>query len=758
MAIKEIYNFRQKYPQYNDIDDATLVQKLADKYPQYRDLPEKLAMETEERPSFRTEVLGPITQATSLFAADVPKAIASRDLSPAGKETFKIMYPEQKTFGGKALRFGLSVPAFAVGTSEKAFLGAGKLLKASAERFGKTVPDFIGKNLAGRTLLRTGQFSAAQAAIAPKEDEDYASQVGTAAIFGVSTPMAGLLVKGTGKNLVKLGKFTAKHFGGITDFSREKIKELGVKRVFDPIKAQADYIGKVIVPKVRERLALMISDPASSFTERLKGVLPTEDIKKLRQMSAPIKSQLLTILSGEPLNISSGINNLRASVGKSWDRLVSKQNPYSPINVSGFYNSLKRNLIKEGIVNPDGSLKTLPKDYDKTRQSLVSLYEYMNTNYRSRGMVATINDLKMLKNSLNSAYDDKSSYRFLIPKILPSINNAAEKAIPGLQNINKLYADTMSLSEMEGGGLFSKLLNPERLESELVKLKNIDRPNQIKRIQELIGKNLTDDVNAHLVNADLGLTSSRPGTGGGMFLGPSGVKRATLAVGTKKYYRDIYPITQKIGKIYEKFRGGAEGIYQRPLFGNPIFKSAPNIQGEGGFAQLGKQGIVEPSATESLKAEAQKGVGKSFGMAGLATTGLVSQSQAGQKNNKTLGQRNNNPINLKALEKWEGQVGKDEQGHVIFKDLDYGIRGSLKNLKTHQRKNPNESIAEYMNKFAEGNQKEEAEYIAKNLHVGTDTKLKDIEMERLLIYLAWFESNTKIKFEDIYRVKKKFKF
>src|SRR3990167_9988573 len=194
----------------------------------------------------------------------------------------------------------------------------------------------------------------------------------------------------------------------------------------------------------------------------------------------------------------------------------------------------------------------------------------------------------------------------------------------------------------------------------------------------------------------------------------------------------------------------------------PVFKNPPNIKGQGGFAQFGlqkgKQGIVEPSGEESLKAEAQKGVGKSFGMAGLATTGLVSQSQAGQKNNKTLGQRNNNPINLKALEKWEGQVGKDEQGHVIFKDLDYGIRGSLKNLKTHQRKNPNESIAEYMNKFAEGNQKEEAEYIAKNLHVGTDTKLKDIEMERLLIYLAWFESNTKIKFEDIYRVKKKFKF
>ena len=42
----------------------------------------------------------------------------------------------------------------------------------------------------------------------------------------------------------------------------------------------------------------------------------------------------------------------------------------------------------------------------------------------------------------------------------------------------------------------------------------------------------------------------------------------------------------------------------------PVFKNPPNIKGQGGFAQFGlqkgKQGIVEPSGEESLKAEARK--------------------------------------------------------------------------------------------------------------------------------------------------------
>jgi len=40
---QELENFRKKYPQYNDLDDFTLAQKLSQKYPEsYSDLPMKV--------------------------------------------------------------------------------------------------------------------------------------------------------------------------------------------------------------------------------------------------------------------------------------------------------------------------------------------------------------------------------------------------------------------------------------------------------------------------------------------------------------------------------------------------------------------------------------------------------------------------------------------------------------------------------------------------------------------------------------------
>ena len=55
MPVPEIERFRQKYPQYNDLDDETLAEKLATKYPAYADLPGKvqadLAIVTESKPS-----------------------------------------------------------------------------------------------------------------------------------------------------------------------------------------------------------------------------------------------------------------------------------------------------------------------------------------------------------------------------------------------------------------------------------------------------------------------------------------------------------------------------------------------------------------------------------------------------------------------------------------------------------------------------------------------------------------------------------
>lgn len=59
MAVLELETFRKKYPQYGDMDDATLARRLADKYPAYADLPGKVeAVQT----AAQTQPLGPLAR------------------------------------------------------------------------------------------------------------------------------------------------------------------------------------------------------------------------------------------------------------------------------------------------------------------------------------------------------------------------------------------------------------------------------------------------------------------------------------------------------------------------------------------------------------------------------------------------------------------------------------------------------------------------------------------------------------------------
>lgn len=63
MPVQELINFRQKYPEYKDIDDTTLANKLASKYPDaYGDLPSKVSgspMSYEEKARAYGEIKAP---------------------------------------------------------------------------------------------------------------------------------------------------------------------------------------------------------------------------------------------------------------------------------------------------------------------------------------------------------------------------------------------------------------------------------------------------------------------------------------------------------------------------------------------------------------------------------------------------------------------------------------------------------------------------------------------------------------------------
>lgn len=123
-----------------------------------------------------------------------------------------------------------------------------------------------------------------------------------------------------------------------------------------------------------------------------------------------------------------------------------------------------------------------------------------------------------------------------------------------------------------------------------------------------------------------------------------------------------------------------------------------------------------------------------------APTEIGSTRRQPGTSHQTIGQKNNNPINLKGTYDWKGMVGKDKYGHAIFKTLDDGIRASLKNLVVHQRRNPNQTLRQYMRVFKTKPGDYQANYIAKYLGVSPDSKLKDLNMAEVLIPLARIET------------------
>lgn len=126
----ELDNFRSKYPQYADISDADLANKLASKYPDaYGDLPKKLSGISDINPSEKIPMAGPVGYGIErglkavkegMTAADapsvaakslnsslfgVPKIIADRPMAAGwqGMDTSMSLFPKPATKAGAEL-------------------------------------------------------------------------------------------------------------------------------------------------------------------------------------------------------------------------------------------------------------------------------------------------------------------------------------------------------------------------------------------------------------------------------------------------------------------------------------------------------------------------------------------------------------------------------------------------------------------------------------------------------------------------------
>ena len=129
--------------------------------------------------------------------------------------------------------------------------------------------------------------------------------------------------------------------------------------------------------------------------------------------------------------------------------------------------------------------------------------------------------------------------------------------VKALEDIRKVTA-WKYLKDIEG-----KLVEPSILESRLKSLGDPSKYVNREEYKKLMGKDLFDDLEAHFANRDFNLTTSVPGTGGGVYPGPSGIKRVGISQAAKKYYKDIKPGMEKIKrKVSPLIEEGRKKIYE----------------------------------------------------------------------------------------------------------------------------------------------------------------------------------------------------
>lgn len=486
-----------------NFDSQPTQQDIEEAYHQVKQVKQPEAPESIGRQIYR-ETVSPVASGLSTLAFGIPKAFAASQ-SPETKEA---LYPEQRTFGGKALRF----------VSETGGLLAGGALKYGAKLGARILPKMAEEGLmrkAGRLGIEGVVAGALQTPdqgegiLKPKERLEQAETWGA---LSATFPVAGATLSKTGEVITKSGRWIAKNVGGITDATVNTIKRLGANKVFDPLKAKADYITQNLAPKIYNKLESIVQN--------------ADDAYKQAMNNAP---------AGKKINVRPAIEEAGVrlkTLGLITDKGALTELGNSEIARDSVYGKLLDFYKSADAISGVGRLADQPL----TQGQIIKLSK------ASKETLVNKDQFLFLRDKLNSLYKNKPS-DIDVSKVVNKFYQSGEDAgIKGLQQARQLQKRVFEIEDK---------VDVNKISRDLIKAKN---PNWTKVIEkdyiDLLGEKearpILDDLMAHFANSDFELVSETPGAGGGIYPSRAGLIRGAVARGTKQYYRNILPKTEKL--------------------------------------------------------------------------------------------------------------------------------------------------------------------------------------------------------------------
>jgi len=99
---------------------------------------------------------------------------------------------------------------------------------------------------------------------------------------------------------------------------------------------------------------------------------------------------------------------------------------------------------------------------------------------------------------------------------------------------------------------------------------------------------------------------------------------------------------------------------------------------------------------------------------------------------KRISLRNRNPLNGKWGNEWRGWVGRDDQGHAIFKSATYGYRAGAKDIMGKFRRGRVSTLHQLMCLWAEANCDKYAAFVAERVGYDVDQRLTVADVDAVL--------------------------
>ena len=217
MALLELDRFRQKNPQYNDLDDETLAGRLAAKYPEYSDLPGKV------RPSAGTPTLSKLEQVESDIQARpstgfarAGERIQERITQPQDKfveSMMKALNPIETLKGRNVIQLGDAFEDFGSLLTLPRDVVSSSLFSAGLQnKTGQQTRRDIGQTILGRRnvmpsdIMRGGNLPGGESGLARGLADFYTTPGSISATKSVYQ-LGKLGLKGIGKGFKEAGEF-----------------------------------------------------------------------------------------------------------------------------------------------------------------------------------------------------------------------------------------------------------------------------------------------------------------------------------------------------------------------------------------------------------------------------------------------------------------------------------------------------------------------------------------------------------------------